>query len=268
MSATDFKILVGKKVGNTNGTFAPTGQISQLEIRDGRVVTGSNSLLVSGGGGTVTQVSTGSGLTGGPITSTGTISLAPSGVTAGSYGSSGAIPVLAVDTFGRITSASTSSVSLPASGVTAGSYFPDTNFTVNAQGIITSATQVNRSVLQTADLTDTDFLGGMTLRVAITEDTRGFCYYEIQSVGGPGGAPLGGSVWTASSVPVALQARLPTEDTHFMVSSTAATYLLRLGPSGISIFSNPQGGSFSSGGPGPSGIFRQDGAYHKVSPIV
>src|SRR5215471_5059198 len=49
--------------------------------------------------GTVTQVATGTGLTGGPITTTGTISMAASGVTAGAYQG------LTVDATGRVTAA-------------------------------------------------------------------------------------------------------------------------------------------------------------------
>jgi hypothetical protein len=59
--------------------------------------------------GTVTRVNTGAGLTGGPITGVGTISLGVSGVTAGSYTN----PSITVDTYGRITSASASPVSVP-----------------------------------------------------------------------------------------------------------------------------------------------------------
>lgn len=52
--------------------------------------------------GTVTQILTGTGLTGGPITAAGTISLAASGVNPGSY----AFATVVVDAQGRVTSAS------------------------------------------------------------------------------------------------------------------------------------------------------------------
>ena len=63
-----------------------------------------------GGAGTVTQINTAGPITGGPITATGTINLAASGVTANTYGNASVIPVITVDTYGRITSATNVSV--------------------------------------------------------------------------------------------------------------------------------------------------------------
>lgn len=55
----------------------------------------------SGSGGTVTSITAGAGLTGGTISSTGTIALAPSGAVVGSY----TYASITVDTYGRVTSA-------------------------------------------------------------------------------------------------------------------------------------------------------------------
>ena len=58
--------------------------------------------------GTITQINTGAGLTGGPITSTGTISHADTSVLSGAYGGSG-ITSVTVDEFGHVTAISTAS---------------------------------------------------------------------------------------------------------------------------------------------------------------
>ena len=58
----------------------------------------------------VTSIATGTGLTGGPITSTGTISIDVTGVTAATYGSSLAVPVIAVNAQGQITSATNTTI--------------------------------------------------------------------------------------------------------------------------------------------------------------
>jgi len=125
------------------------------------------------GSGTVTQVNTGTGLTGGPITTSGTISLANTAVTSGVYGTSTVVPQITVDAQGRITSVanvsiasggvgtvtnvatgtgltggpitSNGTISLANTAVVAadyGSAFQVGTFTVDAQGRLTAAANV------------------------------------------------------------------------------------------------------------------------------
>ena len=81
---------------------------------------GAWGAIVSGSG--VTSVATGTGLTGGPITLTGTISIANTTVTAASYGSASQVGTFTVNAQGQLTAASNTSIAISASQVTSGTF--------------------------------------------------------------------------------------------------------------------------------------------------
>jgi len=77
------------------------------------------TVAISSGGtnGTVTNIATGTGLTGGPITGTGTISLANTAVTAGSYGAASQVSQVTINAQGQITSAANVAIAIANSAV-------------------------------------------------------------------------------------------------------------------------------------------------------
>lgn len=86
--------------GSDAGVIVPQGSYSIVRSN------GSNmAIAFTAASGTVSQVNTGTGLTGGPITSTGTISLSNTTVSPGTYGGGLNVPNIAINAQGQITSA-------------------------------------------------------------------------------------------------------------------------------------------------------------------
>ncbi len=131
---------------NGNGTNASPLGIAQQGAAPGQVLKWDGTKWAPSddvsntatNGGTVTQINSGLGLSGGPVTVAGTISLANSGVQPGVYGSATQIPVIQVDATGRVTNVFTSVVSPGTIGMTGGTGINvqqnGSNFTVTNTG--------------------------------------------------------------------------------------------------------------------------------------
>ena len=99
--------------GVSQGTYtAPTVTIDQY----GRITSASSNTLNAG---TVTSITAGAGLTGGTISTTGTIALAAVG-TAGTYGNASTLPVIVTNAYGQITTATNTAIAITANQVTSG----------------------------------------------------------------------------------------------------------------------------------------------------
>lgn len=114
------------------------------------------STFNSKGSGSVTNIATGTGLSGGPITTTGTISLANTAVTAGTYGTASQVSQVTVDAQGRITSAANVAIAIANSAVSG----LGTMSTQNASAVVITggtinAVTINSSTLNNANISAT-----------------------------------------------------------------------------------------------------------------
>lgn len=191
---------------NTNGAFsltvrtaAGTGIVVAQGTRTILHCDGTNVVSsVNVASGSVSSVATGTGLTGGPITSTGTISLANTAVSPGTYGSANTIPNITVDAQGRLTAAS--SISLDADLIAIGNLA--TNGLITRTGAGTAATRTITAGTGGISVTNGDGVSGnptVSLSVPVSAANGGT---GISSAGTAGNVlTSNGSGWASSALP-------------------------------------------------------------------
>jgi len=129
-----------------------------------------------GSNGTVTNVATGTGLTGGPITTTGTIALANTAVVVGTYGNSATVAAITVNAQGQLTAASNATISVPASAINTlipNSGLANSSVTVNGTSIALGSSgtiTANASSVLTIStgLSGTSYNGGAPVTIALS----------------------------------------------------------------------------------------------------
>lgn len=112
-------VTASSPLASTGGTTPDISIPAANATTNGYLTSTDWSTFNSKGTGTVTNVATGTGLTGGPITTTGTVSLANTAVTAGTYGNASAVGTFTVDAQGRLTNAVTTLISIAPSQINA-----------------------------------------------------------------------------------------------------------------------------------------------------
>ena len=138
--------------------------------------------VAGGGSGTVTQIDTGTGLSGGPITSSGTVSIANTTVTSGSYGTANSVGTFTVNSQGQLTAAGNVAINIAVANVSGA--VPNTVNIIAGTGLNGGGNLSSNVTINLANTAVTSGTYGSNTAVAqITVDAQGNVYVSDESEG-------------------------------------------------------------------------------------
>jgi Chaperone of endosialidase len=196
-------VAIATNASNLSSGLVPTARLASGTASSSTYLRGDQTWasVSAGGSGTVTSVASGTGLVGGPITSSGTLSLA-SGVTTPATYSSG-ISSITVDTYGRVTSVSGGAGYVTSSGY---GYNSSPTFDLITTNSITASSEIKGASLVTKngavylnnalsvymnwDLTNISFNRSISVTGGVTSSTGYYTSSNIQADGRYYGAGL------------------------------------------------------------------------------
>ena len=155
-------------------TGVPTAPTAATSDSSTQIATTAFVKSQSYGTGTVTSITAGTGLSGGTITSSGTIAIANTGVNAQNYGTASAVPQITVNAQGQITSAINVNISITPSQVSG----LGTMATQNANAVAITGGTINQTTIggttpATGSFTNLSASGNSTLGTVISGNWNG-----------------------------------------------------------------------------------------------
>lgn len=211
-----FSNTVSLNAVSANGSFGAAGQVLTSN--------GSDTYWVTPTNGTVTNIATGSGLSGGPITATGTISLADTTVTPGAQGSANSVSTFTVDQKGRLTAAGNVAIAIDWTQVTSGLPTTLAGYGIadglNANSQVTFANTITFSNTVTVGAMSANGSVGTAGQVLTSDGSD--TYWSTVAAGGSGtvtsvvaGAGLtGGTITTSNTMTVDADYAFTWSNTH------------------------------------------------------
>ena len=213
----------------------------------GQITAITTQAIAVGGSGTVTSITAGTGLTGGTITASGTIALATTGVEALSQvGSSAAVPVISVDTYGRITALQTASLSQLGAGTVTS--IAMTSQVAGLSFTPTSAITNNGTFNLTGTLGVTGGGTGASTAAAALTNLGGITSASLAGLATT--TQLGGYATTEQIIGIATTSQLAAFQNSSQVQSLASAQIAAITPASIGAVATSDIIGISKGGTG------------------